>query len=171
MGEDWKGQKLDLTIWSDEASLLKWILTYIEGIIYFFTGILMAIIGIGIMNTMWISVRERTNEIGTLRAIGMSRGRVLGLFLLETVLLALFATTIGALAGVLLSAALNAAAINISSDAVRMILMNQTLHLTVQPGHVIASIISLSLVSALAALWPAFRASQLQPITAIHYVG
>jgi len=90
-GEDWTGQKLDITTWSDEISFLKWIFTSMNFVIYFFIGILMTLIAIGIMNTMWIAVRERTNEIGTLRAIGMSRGRVLGMFLLETVLLAFFA--------------------------------------------------------------------------------
>ena len=39
--------------------------------------VLLVIIAVGIMNTMWIAIRERTREIGTLRAIGMQRARVL----------------------------------------------------------------------------------------------
>ena len=56
--------------------------------------ILIAIIIIGIMNTMWIAIRERTREIGTLRAIGMHRREVLWMFLLESLMLGLFATVV-----------------------------------------------------------------------------
>ena len=49
----------------------------------------MAVVVIGILNTLAIAVRERTREIGTLRAIGMQRRKVLWLFLLETALLGL----------------------------------------------------------------------------------
>ena len=49
---------------------------------------------------MWIAIRERTREIGTLRAIGMQRGGVLWMFLLESLLLGLFGTLAGAVAGV-----------------------------------------------------------------------
>ncbi|CAN0588433.1 unnamed protein product, partial [Laminaria digitata] len=94
-GEDWTGQRLDLTIWSDEVSFLTWVLTAVDSISFFLVGILVIIISVGIMNSMWMSVRERTGEVGTLRAIGMSRGRVLTMFMLEAFILGLFATSIG----------------------------------------------------------------------------
>ena len=49
------------------------------------------------MNTMWIAIRERTREIGTLRAIGMQRRAVLRMFLLESLMLGLVGTVGGAL--------------------------------------------------------------------------
>ena len=82
-GEDWTGQKLDLTIWRDEVSYLMWIIKGLDTISFILVTILLLIIGVGIMNTMWISVRERTGEVGTLRAIGMSRRSVLWLFLTD----------------------------------------------------------------------------------------
>ncbi len=171
IGEDWHGQKLDLTLWSDEISFIKWIITTMETISLFFIGILMTLIAIGIMNTMWIAVRERTNEIGTLRAIGMSRTVVLRMFLLETALLGLFSTTVGASAGGLLARGIDAASIDITSTAVRAIIMSNTIHLSVRPVQLFYSVVILSLISTLASLWPALRASRLQPVTAIHYVG
>ena len=44
------------------------------------------------MNTMWIAIRERTREIGTLRAIGMQRGGVLRMFLFESFQMGLIGT-------------------------------------------------------------------------------
>ena len=49
--------------------------------------VLLVVIGVGIMNTLWIAIRERTREIGTLRAIGMQRRRVLLMFLIEALML------------------------------------------------------------------------------------
>ena len=89
--EDWTGQKLDVTTWEDEISFMTWTLKALQGLSVVLIVILIAIIIIGIMNTMWIAIRERTREIGTLRAIGMHRREVLWMFLLESLMLGLFA--------------------------------------------------------------------------------
>ena len=81
--EDWTGQKLDITSWEDEISFMTWTLKALQGLSAVLIVILIAIIIIGIMNTMWIAIRERTREIGTLRAIGMHRREVLWMFLFE----------------------------------------------------------------------------------------
>ena len=96
IGQDWTGQKLDLTIWRDEVSFLTWVLTAIDTVSYLLIAILAILIAIGIMNALYIAVRERTQEVGTLRAIGMGRRQVLGMFVLEALLLGLVATTAGA---------------------------------------------------------------------------
>ena len=171
MGEDWTGQKLDLTIWRDEVSFLTWVVTALDGISLFLVGILMVIIMVGIMNTMWISVQERTQEVGTIRAIGMTRTRVLLLFLTEALLLGLIATTLGALIGAGIAAGLDAAAIRLPFDAVKAIMMGDTLHLSVGLGQLVKAVVSFTLVTGLSALWPAFRASRMEPVTAMHHVG
>lgn len=170
-GEDWTGQKLDLTIWSDEISMVDWIVTALDAISYTLVGILMIIIAVGIMNSMWISVRERTREIGTSRAIGLSRFGVLKLFLTEALLLGLFATTLGTLAGAGIASAIDAAHMEIPSGAVRAILMSDVLHMNVGAANVVKTIVIFTLITGLSALWPAFKASRLQPVTAIHHAG
>src|SRR5690606_32930430 len=52
-GEDWTGQKLDLTTWDDEVSFLASIISGVDYVSYFLIAILIVIIVIGIMNTMW----------------------------------------------------------------------------------------------------------------------
>src|SRR6185295_6164830 len=71
--ESWTGQKLDITTWKDELSFFMWVLTALDALTDILITILLIIVVVGIMNTMWIAIRERTREIGTLRAIGMQR--------------------------------------------------------------------------------------------------
>lgn len=166
-GEDWTGQRLDITSWDDEVAFLRWVVRGFDIVSYFLVLILGVIIVVGIMNTMWISVRERTGEIGTLRAIGMHRGRVLALFLSEALLLGLAATAVGAVTGALISAAADAARIPLPSDALRAILISQTLHLSTGPRQVVIAILVFTVVTGLAAIWPATRAARMRPVTAM----
>lgn len=167
-GQEWTGQKLDITTWTDEVSFLVWVITAIDSVSVLLITILTIIIAVGIMNALWIAVRERTTEIGTLRAIGMSRRRVLAMFLTEALMLGLFGTLVGAVGGALLAAGIDALAIPIPSAAVQAILMNDRLHLVVEPAEVVAVIVGFTVICGLSALWPAARAARMPPITAIH---
>lgn len=167
-GEDWTGQKLDITTWEDEIAFLTWILTALDTISFFLISILAVIIAIGMMNTMWIAVRERTKELGTIRAIGMTRRGVLTLFMLEATILGLIASTSGALVGAIIALSVNAARVPVPIEAVQAILLSDTLVLAVRPWHVLLAILALTLWTGLSALWPSIRAARLQPVEAIH---
>lgn len=167
-GEDWVGQKIDITTWEDEVTFLTWILTALDTVSFGLVGILIVIIAIGVMNTMWISVRKRTREIGTLRAIGMPRSRVLAMFMSEALLLGLFASIMGAFMGALIGASVNALAIEVPVDAMRAILLSDTFVLSVTPKHFFGSILMLTTFTVLSALWPSIRGARLQPVEAIH---
>ncbi|WP_164003096.1 ABC transporter permease, partial [Pyxidicoccus caerfyrddinensis] len=66
--EPWTGQKLDITNWEDEINFISWTLAALNFLTGALTFVLLVIICVGIMNTLWIAIRERTREIGTLRA-------------------------------------------------------------------------------------------------------
>jgi ABC-type lipoprotein release transport system permease subunit len=168
--EDWTGQKLDVTTWEDELSFMTWTLDLLKGLTALLLVILVAIVVTGIMNTMWIAIRERTREIGTLRAIGMQQGGVLWMFLLESVLLGLFSTAAGAVGGALIAAALNAMHIAVPLS-VQLFLMSDRLNLAVHFQSVASSVVLLTFVTALAALYPSFRAARLKPVTAMSHFG
>ena len=169
-GEDWLGQKLDFTIWRDEVSFLTWVLSAVDSVSFFLIGVLLVIIIVGIMNSMYISVRERTREIGTVRAIGMSRGAVMGMFMAEAIMLALVATSIGALAGAGIALGIDAMKIHVPVEAVQMVLMSDTVNLVVKPQQLIAAVLGFSIVTAISALYPAIIAARLQPVTAMQSV-
>jgi putative ABC transport system permease protein len=169
-GEDWTGQRLDLTTWDDEVSFVKWVLTAFSAITWFLILVLLAIVAVGIMNTMWNSVRERTGEIGTMRAVGMKRRQVLAMIVTEAFLLGLFATMGGALLGAGLAMGIDALAIPIDVDAVKAILLSDRFRLSVRPGSLGVAVGLLTLCTVISALWPALRAAALRPITAIQHV-
>ncbi|MCA9559025.1 MAG: ABC transporter permease [Myxococcales bacterium] len=168
MGQDWTGQKLDLTIWRDEVSFLTWVLTAIDSVSFLLTGILAVLIAIGIMNALYIAVRERTGEVGTLRAIGMGRRRVLALFVIEAMLLGLVATSIGAALSATVALIIDAVGVPLPWTAARAIFMNDHLSLVVAPAHLIGAVAAFTIITGFSAFWPALRAARLPPITAIH---
>lgn len=168
--EDWTGQKLDVTTWQDEVSFLDFILKIVTGLQGILLSILLFIVIVGIMNTLWIAIRERTREIGTLRAIGMQRRKVLWLFVLEAALLAAGGATAGVLLGWLAADRVNAQDIQVG-EGLQMLLMQDHLALVVRPGALALYVAGITVLTAVAALLPAFRAARLRPVTAMHHIG
>ncbi|MDH4261464.1 MAG: FtsX-like permease family protein [Spirochaetia bacterium] len=168
--EDWTGQKIDLTTWEDEISFIKWTITAIDGITYILTSILLIIIVIGIMNSMWIAINERTREIGTLRAIGMQRRRVMSMFVIEAFTLSALATLTGAVWGLLLAGIVHALHIHIPTGA-QMFLMSNTLKFSFDFFRVINGMFVIIGATTLISLIPSLRAARLKPITAMQHNG
>lgn len=168
--EDWTGQKLDVTSWEDELSFMMWTLSALNGISLVLMVILVAIVITGIMNTMWIAIRERTREIGTLRAIGMQRGSVVRMFLWESFLLGVFGAVAGAVVGAMTAGVLNSANIHVPLS-VQLFLMSDTLKLSVLPSALGGAIALISIVTGVAALYPALRAARLKPVDAMSHFG
>lgn len=168
--EGWTGQKLDVTNWQDEIAFVQWTLTAITWLSFVLIGILLTIIAVGIMNTLWIAIRERTREIGTLRAIGMQRTRVLAMFLVEAFTLSLASALSGALLGLLVCALVNAAHLH-APLTVQLFLMREEVHLAVLPTALLGSVLLITGCTTAISLIPSFLAARLQPVTAMHQVG
>ncbi len=168
--ESWTGQKLDITNWEDETSFVQWLVTIftVVGTTVLLFGTV--IIGVGIMNVTWISIRERTREIGTLRAVGMQRGSVLAMFVTEGFLLGLIGTTAGVLIGGLASFLLNHAALKLPKGG-QLILMSEKLIVTPTAGWVVFAVVFITGVITLISLIPSFLAARLKPISAMSHVG
>jgi putative ABC transport system permease protein len=126
--------------------------TNIVGIL---VGVITAIVaGIGIMNILLVSVKERTREIGIRRALGARRGSILVQFLCEAVMVAL----IGGAGGVAMGAGV-AALLDLVSP------MPASVDMRVVIGGVIGS----SVLGAVFGLWPALSAAFLHPIDALRH--
>ena len=168
--EDWTGQKLDVTTWEDELSFMMWTLKALDGLTLILMLILLGIVVTGIMNTMWIAIRERTKEIGTLRAMGMQRQSVVRMFFLESLMLGLFGGLAGITLGLTLATSLNLAHIHVPLS-VQIFLMSDTLHLSVLPSSMLGALALIAVVTGLASLFPSLRAARLKPVDAMSHFG
>jgi ABC-type lipoprotein release transport system permease subunit len=169
-GQDWTGQKLDVSTADEEMGQFKQFMLGLRIVSTLLGLILMFVVIIGILNTLAIAIRERTREIGTLRAIGMQRRKVLWLFVLETGLLGLAGCASGALAASGIAAALNASGIALP-EAAQIFLAQETLHFLLDPRAIAGNVLLFSGITVAASILPAVRAARLRPVTAMHHVG
>jgi ABC-type lipoprotein release transport system permease subunit len=168
--QDWTGQKLDVTTSDDELGQFKQFMFGLRIVNVILVLLLMIVVVIGILNTLAIAIRERTREIGTLRAIGMQRTKVLSTFLLETALLAMVGCGAGALVACGVAGALNAAGI-VLPESFQVFLAQETLHFLLDPRAIAGNVLLLAAITVAAAALPAVRAARLRPVTAMHHVG
>lgn len=126
--------------------------------------ILVSIVLISVMNIMMMSVYERTNEIGTLAALGTTPGKILLLFLAEGVVLGLGSAAAGAAVGVGTLWALSQGAA-FTFNSVRIVVGS-----SLPWGEIMAALAMVALISVLASLQPAFKASRLEPVDALRHV-
>jgi putative ABC transport system permease protein len=129
----------------------------ILGIFYVLLGLAVIVSLFGIVNTLALSVLERTRELGMLRAIGMSRRQVRRMIRHESVVTALIGAVLGIAVGLFLAGLATAA------------LSGEGLRFAVPLGSLIAFTIVAGVAGVLAAMGPARRASRLDVLRALQY--
>ena len=144
-------QIFDQTQLLEAASSISGTLTLLLGGI---ASIALVVGGIGIMNIMLVSVRERTREIGIRKALGARRRDILSQFLIEALSLSLIGGLIGVLAGLVVSALIGQLA------GWGFIFDPNTV--------VVATLFSLA-VGIVFGVWPARQAARLDPVVALRY--
>ena len=132
---------------SSTTGLLTILLTVIA-------GISLVIGGIGIMNIMYVSVTERTREIGLRMAIGARGGDILQQFLIEAVLISITGGLIGVSVGIL------------STTLVTYFLIWPTI---ISQSSVVVSFVVCAVTGIFFGYYPALKASKLDPIDALRY--
>ncbi len=122
-------------------------------------GISLLVGGIGIMNIMLVSVTQRTKEIGLRKAVGARRRDIMAQFLIEALVLSVTGGLIGVVLGYLLSFA--------GTYVLRSVFLLPDADAVVTPGAVLAATITAAIVGLVFGLFPAMRASRLDPIRAL----
>ncbi|MBE2250514.1 MAG: ABC transporter permease [Myxococcus sp.] len=132
------------------------------------------LIAAGIFNTIFMSVMERMREFGILMAIGFSPGRLFRLVVLESFWLAVVGLVVGAAITAPLHAYLHAHGIDVSAQMgsaggmeLGGVAFNPIIPVGIYPDHAVVIVLLIAGVTLLAGLFPAWRASRVQPVEAI----
>lgn len=133
--------------------------------------IIFAVAGLGVLNTMLMSVFERTRELGVMGALGTRPSRLVSLVLWESLLLGLLASAGGVVLGLSLDALLVTRGLNMSADGERMssmgILFDPVIYGVIKVQPIVTAVGLMLVIAVLAAVWPAIRAARLRPVDAM----
>jgi len=137
-------------------------LAKIFGVVTLFFGcvavVTLCLGGIGVMNIMLVSVSERTREIGTRKAMGATKRDILRQFFAESAMLTIVSGILGLSVG-----------IGICVAMVVVPLPDFVPHPIVSPISIVISILTLSLITVTAGMYPAQRAADMQPVESLRY--
>lgn len=148
----------------DQLGAVQGVINAVTWVLNGFALIALLAASFGIVNTLLMSVQERTREIGLMKALGMTSGKVFGLFSMEAVLIGVMGSVIGVGLGIGVGAGGNAALVEGPlSDVAGLTLF------TVEPVSIAAIVILIIIIAFLAGTLPARRASKKNPILALRY--
>jgi putative ABC transport system permease protein len=154
----------DSTTVEDQIGSFKSVIDAIVLVLNGFAVIALIVAGFGIVNTLLMSVQERTREIGLMKAMGMGGGRVFGLFSLEAVFIGFLGSAIGVGAGMIAGSGINAAlAGSLLADLPGLTLV------AFDPLAVGAIVLTVMAIAFLAGTIPALRAAKADPIESLRY--
>lgn len=166
-------QDLKVLTWQELIPVMAQLINFQNGMIFVVVFIVLTVVAAGILNTLMMSIVERTREFGLMMAMGTKPGQVILLVALESFLI----TALGAVIGVLLGIALTSYVGHIGIDLSRFI---STFSNFLIGSHVYPKVDWLYLLiflgvvmgsNVIVSLYPAWRASRLDPVEAMRQVG
>jgi len=151
----------DFTVQTPQATLaqVNSTLFAVQLFVYIIAAISILVGGIGIMNTMFTSVLERTKEIGIMKSIGAKNSAIFTLFFIESGLIGSIGGIIGAAMGISIAMGLGFVG--------RLVLGSELIRAEISFGLVFGSILGSFLLGTIFGVIPAIRASKLNPVDAL----
>lgn len=141
---------------ADYKELVRGQIAVLLYLVYALLGLAIVIAVLGVVNTLALSVVERTREIGLLRAIGLGRRQLRRMIRLESVVIAVFGAVLGLVLGLIWGVC-----------AQQVLALQGMKELAIPWGTVVAVVIGSAVVGVVAALLPALRASRMNVLAAI----
>ncbi len=155
-----RGSEVSAVTYTDITDTIGTITATVSAFLAGIAGISLLVGGVGVMNTMFTSVLERTKEIGVMKAVGAKNSHVMTIFLIESGLMGLVGGIVGTLFGLGLSA--------VASSFISRF-FNVDLIIVASPTLIIVTLAGSFLLGAFAGLWPARRAAKLSVVDALRY--
>lgn len=155
-----RGSEISAVTYNDISEAIGTMTSTISAFLAGIAGISLLVGGVGVMNTMFTSVLERTKEIGVMKAVGAKNSHVLSIFLIESGLMGLVGGIVGTLLGLGLSA--------LASSVIGRF-FDIKLIIVASPVLILITLLGSFGIGSIAGLWPAWRASKLQVVDALRY--
>jgi putative ABC transport system permease protein len=163
----------EIESWETSIPDLKKTMDMKTGVMGVFGVFMLGIAAIGILNLLMMAVFERTREIGIVGALGLKPREITFLFLLEGILIGLLGAAFGAALGTAINGILGVYGLDYSQFAdltEYTALISGSIYPQLVPLKVFQHAVTVAVISALAALYPAVEASRREPAEALHYV-
>ncbi len=165
------GYQLRVESWRQVMPIIYGIVMTIQVMPQIMLLILLIVIAMGIINTVTMSVLERTREIGTLVAFGTKRKQIISFFLLEVGVLSSISAATGLLIGSIIILWLGHTGIPVTVEAMEFFTGGKRFYFIFNEAGLVISFVSAVFISVMAAYFPARAAARLNPVDALRQEG
>lgn len=148
----------------EQIGSIKEVISAVTGVLTLFGAIALLAASFGIINTLYMSVKERTREIGLMKAMGMSNRKVFLMFSTEALLLGFWGSVLGNFLAFLVSVVFNKLAAKSFLNGLDGFDLIQ-----ITPLNTLVITLIIMLIAFLAGALPALKAAHLDPISALRY--
>jgi putative ABC transport system permease protein len=159
-----QGSRVSAVTSGDITSVIDEFMTYVNIFLAGLAGISLLVGGVGVMNTMFTSVLERTKDIGVMKAVGAKNRHILAVFLIESGLIGLLGGVIGTGLGLMLAAVI-CWLINTFAGMPG----GAAFPFVASPTLILATLAGAFALGAVSGLWPARRAARMPVVDALRY--
>jgi putative ABC transport system permease protein len=164
------GLTVQVRDWRGTAGAVALYVFLMQFVLYIGLSMVGGIVLILTMNSLVMSVFERTAEIGTMRAIGARRGFIRGLFIVETIALTLVSGVTGILLGSGAVAFLDRVSLQFNNQILVLVFGGTSLHPAVSNGNIAMSVVASLILGTVAWVYPVRLALRIPPVRAIHTI-
>ncbi len=168
------GPDLEVLSWQEALPALAEYVAAEQAEIWIVYTVIFFMVGLGIVNTVLMSVLERMRELGVMLALGTAPRRLAGLVLTEAALLGVFASAVGVALGLaivlpLSSSGLDLSALTGGTMEVAGLPLDFTIYPDLDPAKLAVYIVGVWLLTVLSAVYPAYKATTLNPVECLKH--
>jgi putative ABC transport system permease protein len=170
-------EDLALLEWEEINPIIRQMVNLDNGFMYIFIGIVVLIVISGVINTVLVSMLQRTREFGVLMAMGTSTGAIGAVVLIEAIFLGILGTAVGTAGGLALVWWFGRTGIDLSAmmdpelvEIMGEFYLDTTIFAEIDTNHLLITVVGLLAATIVSAFYPAWRAMKLEPVEAIRHV-
>lgn len=165
------GEQYDVLTWGELLPVLKRMEALTNNVVFALAFFVYLLVGLGVLNTMLMSVLERTREFGVLMALGTRPSRIIKVVLAESFWIATLSVVVGGLLGALLTWHFSQAGLQIAGSAESFQLEGATINTLIKtrfsPVDILKASSFVYVMALVVGLYPASRITKLQPAEAL----